>query len=60
MPDTPSTAKRAARVDFILRRLRIVALLCTAGLLLPLLAALLPKDTGGSPVWLLDLACHWQ
>ena len=60
MPDTTSASTRAARVDFILRRVRIVALLCAAGLLLPVLAALLPQDAGGTLVWLFDLACPWQ
>jgi hypothetical protein len=60
MPDTPFTSRHAASVAFVLRRVRIVALLCVAGLLLPPLAALLPQNAGGSLVWLLDLACHWQ
>ncbi len=59
-PNQPAAPARAVRLDFILRRLRIVALLCVAGLLPAPLAALLPQDAGGTLVWLLDLACHWQ
>ena len=55
-----ATPARAARLDFILRRLRIVTLLCAAGLLLAPVTALLPQDAGGTLAWLLDLACHWQ
>lgn len=57
---TPTMSRRAARVDFILRRVRIMALLCAFGLLLPPLMALLPQESGSTLVWLLDLACHWQ
>lgn len=40
-------------------RLRIITLLCSAGLLLPLIVRLLP-DSSGKTGWLLDLAVHWQ
>jgi len=56
----PSNPRRAARLDFILRRVRILAPVCAFGLLLPPLLALLPQESGGTLVWLLDLACHWQ
>lgn len=40
--------------------MRLLALLCAGGLLLPPLLALLPAESAGSIVWLLDLAAHWQ
>lgn len=44
----------------LLRRMRLVAPLCAQGLLLPALLSLLPAETSGTAVWLLDLAAHWQ
>lgn len=40
-------------------RLRVIILLCSSGLILPLIIRLLP-DSGGNLVWLLDLVAHWQ
>ncbi|MBL8382960.1 MAG: endonuclease/exonuclease/phosphatase family protein [Burkholderiales bacterium] len=54
------TAEPFAWRDFVLRRARILALLCAAGLLLPVACALLPAQSGGTLAWLIDLACHWQ
>ena len=45
---------------FVLRRARLLAILCTGGLLLPPLLALMAAESAGSIVWLLDLAAHWQ
>ena len=40
--------------------MRLLAMLCAGGLLLPPPLALLPAESAGSIVWLLDLAAHWQ
>jgi endonuclease/exonuclease/phosphatase (EEP) superfamily protein YafD len=53
-------SRRDAVIDFLLRRVRIAALLCLGGLMIPPVSALLPQDSGGIALWLLDLACHWQ
>lgn len=43
-----------------LRRMRLVAPLCVLGLVLPALLSMLPAESSGTAVWLLDLAAHWQ
>lgn len=45
--------------DAVLRRARVLVLLCGAGLLLPWLSRLLAEFEGRLP-WLLDLGAHWQ
>ena len=44
----------------VLRRMRVLAPLCALGLLLPALLALLPAESAGTLVWLLDLGANWQ
>ena len=45
---------------FVLRRMRLLAPLCAAGLLAPPLLALLPAESAGGIAWILDLGAHWQ
>lgn len=45
--------------DAVLRRARVLVVLCVAGLALPWLARLLADVEGRLP-WLLDLGAHWQ
>ena len=44
----------------MLRRMRMLATLSALGLLLPALLSLLPAESSGVLVWLLDLAANWQ
>ncbi|GAB2893673.1 endonuclease/exonuclease/phosphatase family protein [Uliginosibacterium flavum] len=43
----------------LLKRARVLALLCLVGLLLPLASHLLAASDS-TLAWLIDLACHWQ
>lgn len=51
---------RAALRRAVIRRLRIFAVLCCAGFLLPWVARLLSRSSLDPLYWLADLGAHWQ
>lgn len=51
---------RATLRNAVVRRLRIFAVLCCAGLLLPWLSRLLARTSFDQLYWLVDLGAHWQ
>ena len=60
MPRIARIANTKGWRGFVLRRMRLLAPLCAAGLLAPPLLALLPAESAGGIAWILDLGAHWQ